>query len=33
MAGGPDQVFWGARNDNNNTNASLVRLLHWSRVL
>lgn len=31
MAGGPDQVFWGARNDNNGDNVTQVKLLHWSR--
>lgn len=31
MAGGPDQVFWGVRNDANADNTALVRLVHWSR--
>lgn len=31
MAGGPNQVGWFARNQNNNDNRLLVRLCHWSK--
>ena len=31
MAGGPDRVWWGLINANNESNGMLVRLVHWSR--
>lgn len=31
MAGGPDRIFWGAVNNENTGNTTMVRLLHWSK--
>jgi hypothetical protein len=31
MTGGPDQVFFGVGNGNNNTNGFQARLVHWSK--
>jgi hypothetical protein len=30
MAAGPNQVFWGGANNNNNGNEGFIQLLHWS---